>query len=213
MEASLHRAIGREEFDYPALMAALSTYANPHVKITSLLKKGVIIRVKKGLYIFGEDDRRRPFSRELLANLAYGPSFVSLDYALARHGLIPERVEALTSVTTGRARVFETPVGSFIYRHTPVESFHLGMKQFDQEGVSYLMATPERALADKIREDRSARVQSLAEAERYLMEDLRIDERAASILDLETFKEMARAIRSRKGILCARFLEKSGVVA
>ena len=98
MEAPLRKRIGREEFDYPALMAALRGFANPHAKITSLLDKGEIVRVKKGLYVFGEHYRLRPYSRELLANLAYGPSFISLDYALARHGLIPERVEALTSV-------------------------------------------------------------------------------------------------------------------
>ena len=92
MEPDLRERIGREEFDYSALMSTLSGYANPRDKVTSLLRRGVIVRVKKGLHVFGDADRRRPYSRELLANLIYGPSFVSLDYALAFHGLIPERV-------------------------------------------------------------------------------------------------------------------------
>ena len=96
MERDLREQIGREEFDYPALMGALSQYANPRDKVTSLLRRGTIVRVKKGLYVFGEAYRRRPYSRELLANLIYGPSFVSLDYALAFHGLISERVEVIT---------------------------------------------------------------------------------------------------------------------
>lgn len=95
MTRDLRKLIGREEFDYPALMSALANYANPRDKVTSLLRQGVIIRVKKGLYVFGDDFRKRPFCRELLANLIYGPSYVSLDYALSYHGLIPERVAAL----------------------------------------------------------------------------------------------------------------------
>ena len=60
MEMELRKRIGREEFDYPALMAALARYANPRDKVRSLLRQGVIIRVKKGLYVFGEDLRWRP---------------------------------------------------------------------------------------------------------------------------------------------------------
>ena len=48
------------------------------------------MRIRKGLYAFGEPLRRAPISRELLANLIYGPSYISLDYALSYHGLIPE---------------------------------------------------------------------------------------------------------------------------
>ena len=142
--------MGREEFDYQALMAALSEYANPRDKVTALLRRGDIIRVKKGLYVFGDELRRRPYSRELLANLVYGPSFVSLDSALSFHGLIPERIEALTSVTTKRPKTFDTPIGSFIYRQSPQSAFHLGMDRVEEGDVAFLIATPERALADKV---------------------------------------------------------------
>ncbi len=189
-------------------MAALSGYASPHVKISSLLRKGVIVRVKKGLYIFGEDYRLRPYSRELLANLIFGPSFLSLDYALFHHGIIPERVEQLTSVTTGRAREFTTPVGTFVYRPTPKGSFHLGMNKLDRGEISFLIASPERALADKVREDRAARVRSLADAESYLFYDLRVDESSFQELNLDSLRQIALALGSRKAILCANLLHK-----
>jgi hypothetical protein len=105
----LRKRIAGEEFDYQALLDGLREYDCPRDKITALLKKGMIIRVKKGIYIFGESYRRRPFSRELLANMIYGPSYISLDTALHHHGLIPERVEAMMSVTEGRGRRFFTP--------------------------------------------------------------------------------------------------------
>nr|HOP40619.1 hypothetical protein [Geobacteraceae bacterium] len=106
MNEPLLNKIPHEEFDYQTLLDAVRDYAQPRMKISSLLAKGVIVRVKKGLYIFGEAQRRRPFCRELLANLIYGPSYISLEYALHYHGLTPERVEAVTSVTCGRSRSF-----------------------------------------------------------------------------------------------------------
>jgi predicted transcriptional regulator of viral defense system len=202
----LRRRIGREEFDYQALMAALSEYANPRDKVTTLLRQGDIIRVKKGLYVFGDELRRRPFSRELLANLIYGPSFVSLDSALSFHGLIPERVEALTSVTTKRPKSFDTTIGWFIYRQSPRSSFYLGMDRVEEGDVAFLIATPERALADKVRDDRGHALTNREEAARYLFEDLRIDETGFRQLEPDRLEELAMALRSRKVATCANLL-------
>ena len=63
--------IPREEFDYQTLVDVLKGYSRPRNKIADLIHKGVIVRVKKGLYVFGNDYRRRPYSKELLANLIY----------------------------------------------------------------------------------------------------------------------------------------------
>src|SRR5512139_134130 len=116
----LRGRIEGEEFDYQVLLHSLKRYERPRDKITSLLRHGAIIRVKKGIYVFGPKYARRPFSREILANMIYGPSCISLDFALHYHGLIPERVEAITSVTTGRSRRFTTPVGMFFYHQIPL---------------------------------------------------------------------------------------------
>src|SRR4030065_2491708 len=115
-----------EELDYQTLLNALHGYSRPRAKITALLRDGVIVRVKKGLYVFGEEERRKPLCRELLANLIYGPSCISLVYALATHRLMPERVETVTSVTCGRSRAFDTPVGRFTYRMISLEAFPVG---------------------------------------------------------------------------------------
>ena len=65
----IRKHIQREEFDYLTLLDALREYSRPRDKISDLLRKQMIIRVKKGLYVLGDDYRNRPFSRELLANL------------------------------------------------------------------------------------------------------------------------------------------------
>ena len=203
---NLRQRIGREEFDYPALMAALSGYANPRDRVTAMLRRGDVIRVKKGLYVFGPDLRRRPYSRELLANLIYGPSFVSLDTALSFHGLIPERVEAVTSVTSKRPKRFETPVGTFIYRGSPRRSFHLGMDRVEEGDVAFLIATRERALADKVRDQRGNPIRTKGDAARYLFDDLRIDEEEFGRLDPHVLDELAAGLRSRKVAVCASLL-------
>lgn len=208
MMKNLRQRIGREEFDYLALMGALSEYANPRDKVTTLLRRGDIIRVKKGLYIFGDELRRHPFSRQLLANLIRGPSFVSLDSALSFHSLIPERVQATTSVTTRRPKVFETPIGSFIYRQSPKKCFHLGLDRVEEGDVTFLIATPERALADKVRDDRGHPLRTQTDAEEYLFDNLRIDPAEFELMDPNFLDELAGGLQSRKVAICAKLLRR-----
>lgn len=204
MNGSLRKKIPLEEFDYQALMGALDEYACPRDKVTDLLAKGIIIRVKKGLYIFGSEYRKRPYSREVLANLLYGPSCVSLDYALHYHGLIPERVETVTSVTTKRSKCFETPVGLFSYGSVPVAGFAIGMQRVEMaDGSAFLMASSEKALADKLRSVRGLKLTSQRECLSYLIESLRVDQETLRRLDVSLLEELARGYGSRKVKLLA----------
>jgi len=198
MIETIRNRIDREEFDYQILVASLGDYARPRDKISDLLEKGCIVRIKKGLYVFGDEYRRRPYSREILANLIYGPSYISLDFALQHYGLIPERVEALTSVTTGRSRRFFTPVGLFTYRRIPLEAFRIGMDRVEiGDGMAFLVAEPEKALADKLNEIRGSGIRSRKELDAYLGENLRIDPDALKKLNPEKLAEIARRYQSR----------------
>jgi hypothetical protein len=197
MFVDIRTRIQQEIFDYQTLTDALKDLSSPRDKITRLLRDGVITRVKKGLYVFGDKDRKYPYSKELLANLVYGPSYVSLDYALAYHGLIPERVEALTSVTPNRSRRFSTPVGLFTYRQIPLGAYEVGMVRVEGEHAqAFLIASPEKALADKIVSARGARIGSIGDMGRFLEEDLRIDAGAMRSLSTERIEEFAGRYRS-----------------
>jgi predicted transcriptional regulator of viral defense system len=198
-----HR-IPNEELDYQTLLDVLSGYSRPRAKITALLRDGVIVRVKKGLYVLGEEERRKPLCRELLANLIYGPSCVSLEYALASHGLIPERVETVTSVTSGRSRAFDTPVGRFTYRMISMEAFPVGVDRVETgDGRAYLIATPEKSLSDALVADRRGTIGSRRELASYLDESLRIDMGRLKELDRGILDELAKSYRSRKVRLLA----------
>jgi predicted transcriptional regulator of viral defense system len=195
----IRNQISHEEFDYQTLLNGLKDYARPRDKISDLLQKGIIIRVKKGLYIFGDEYRRRPYSREILANLIYGPSYISLDYALQHHGLIPERVEAVTSVTTGRSRKFSTPVGLFIYRMIPLYAFRIGMDRIELgDGLAFLMATPEKALADKLYDGRGTGIQTKKELSDYIERNLRIDLATLQDFNPKDLDAIAQCYRSHK---------------
>jgi predicted transcriptional regulator of viral defense system len=195
----LRKRIRGEEFDYQTLIDCLEEYSNPRAKITQLLKKGIIVRIKKGLYIFGESFRRRPYSRELLANLIYGPSYISLEYALQYYGMIPEQVEAVTSVTSGRSRKFSTPLGLFTYRQIPVYALSTGMDRVElDDSTAFLIATPEKALADKIISDRGASISSQKTLLDYLENDLRIDMEHLLSLNPAVLDDIAGRYSSRK---------------
>lgn len=202
------KKIDNEEFDYQILLSWLKGYANPRMKIRSMLRKGDILRVKKGLYIFGERYRRRPYSKELLANLMYGPSLVSMDYMLSYYGLIPEQVTMVTSTTFKRPKTFATPVGEFVYKQVPRDYYYLGMNRLEISTYSFLAAVPERALADKIRDDRGSCLKSLKDAERFLFEDLRLDESSFFKLDHGLMETCASLLRSRKVKCCATLMER-----
>jgi predicted transcriptional regulator of viral defense system len=198
MIEELRETIPGEEFDYQALLGCLKGYEHPRDKITSLLRRKAIIRVKKGIYVFGQRYARRPFSREILANMIFGPSYVSLEYALHYYGFIPERVEAVTSVTCGRNRRFSTPVGLFIYRMIPLRAHQIGIDLVEVDGRSFLIAIPEKALADKIYDDRGTGIRSQDEMKEYLLANLRIDPKSLEKLEVKTLDLIAERYRSKK---------------
>jgi predicted transcriptional regulator of viral defense system len=110
--------------------------------------KGLIIKLKKGLYILNANDRKINPSRHFIANQLYTPSYVSLEYALNFYGLIPERVNEVTSITTKKTTRFINERGGFSYQHIKPETFR-GFKALrDENGLEFFIAEPEKALVD-----------------------------------------------------------------
>lgn len=190
MPSRLRQIARTEEFDYNLLLHALADYKNPRVKINQMLKKGEIIRVKKGLYVFGPDSAAEPYSRETLANLIYGPSYISLEYALAFHGLIPERVVAVTSITNKRKKVFETPVGRFTYQYIHPRLFPLGitLHRLDDRHT-ILIASIEKAVSDMLYVQ--PKFADARQVQDYLSESLRMDSDALGKIRISRLKPLA----------------------
>lgn len=182
-------------FDYQKLKVALSGDTHERRTISTLVNKGYLTRVKKGLYTWGEKVNV-PFSKEVLANLIYGPSYVSLEYALSYYNLIPERVEVMTSVTSKRKKEFKTPLGLFTYEHLYPDAFPWGQTLIKvQYNITAMMATPEKALLDYI----ALRVKGdipASDFTEFLHLDLRIDEDDFENLDRSKMLELAALYRN-----------------
>lgn len=194
----LRKRISQDVFDYQVLIDALPDYRKPRDKITKLFESEVIIRIKKGLYCFNEDFRKEPVSREYLANLIYGPSYVSLDYALSYYGLIPERVNVVTSVTTKRSSDFHTPLGVFSYRMLGESRYSIGAFLEKTGNTSFLVASPEKALIDKVWTDKRFSGIRISDYSPYLSYDLRLDPDALGKLDFSRLEKIGRAYNSAK---------------
>jgi len=203
------RAQCGEIFDYQTLLSALKNYAYPRDKISGLLRENEIVRVKKGLYVFGQAGGTRRYSHEILANLIYGPSYVSLDYALYIYGLIPERVETITSVTLGRSKSFATPVGNFSYRKIGSKAYKTGMEQaFDETGCAYLIASPEKALVDKLQSERGLAIRSQKALTRYLSDNLRIEMSSVVKMDDSKISKYGVSYNSGKTAILVKLIQR-----
>ncbi|MEZ5305444.1 MAG: hypothetical protein R3F11_33105 [Verrucomicrobiales bacterium] len=174
-------------------MDRLAAYRFPRNKLSQLCDSGEIIRVKKGLFV------PAPFRGEpgvdplVLAALIYGPSYVSVETALARHGLIPERIDEITCMSTKRARVFETPVGRFSYHPIHPRAFAAGVRLEEAAGGAFLIAGPEKAICDRLA--LVSGVRSLRDIPALLEEDLRLDLGEVLSLDGDAIREIARLYR------------------
>lgn len=184
------KAFGNVPFNHGALLSLLGNYRRPNDKIARLIADGDLVSLKKGLYILGAEHRPAPVSLPLVANLLYGPSHVSLDFALSWHGLIPEGVFEVSSVTPRRAREYNTPLGRFTYIHTSQPLYGTGITMArNPDGSAFLIASPTKALCDKIMFTRNLQVTSARAMQAYLEEDLRIDPAALAELELQIVQQ------------------------
>jgi hypothetical protein len=180
------KSFGNIPVMHQTLLSALRHYKTPNNKISRWLDEGVLLPIKRGMYVVSPDVSGKPVERLLIANLLYGPSCVSLDYALWHFGLIPEAVLEVTSVTTRRSQTLETGVGRFSYQHLPNDLYPTGIESVQVEGGGYaLLAAPAKALCDRLVLTRHLRVHSVKSMQRFLLDDLRFDADEANLIDLD----------------------------
>ncbi|MCK5784146.1 MAG: hypothetical protein KAH06_06845 [Desulfobacterales bacterium] len=180
------------EFDYNLLLHALRDYKKPRDKIRGLLKDKDIVRVKKGLYVLGKE-YNKPYNKFVLANLIYGPSYITGQTALAFWNMIPERVELIISMTTKRKKQFETPVGRFFYLYCPKKIFNIGV-QLEAAGdqKNFLIASPEKALCDMAA--MQTHISTKKEMKEFL-ELMRLDDSVNKNLDLSLLEKIKTGYR------------------
>ena len=159
-------------YSFDDLTLKFHDYTDIKGKIRRELRSGQLIQIARGLY---ETDSEVP--GKYLAGRIYGPSYLSFDYALAVYSLIPEAVyRTYTSATfqKKKSKKYQNHFGVFTYRDVPPQAYPLGVVLHEEKGYSYQIATPEKALCDKLYSLPPAK--NLGELRTLLFDDLRIDE-------------------------------------
>ncbi|MDP2304166.1 MAG: type IV toxin-antitoxin system AbiEi family antitoxin domain-containing protein [Ignavibacteria bacterium] len=111
------------------------------------VKKGLIIRLRQGLYTFPEY-KTKPNFDFYAANRIYRPSYISIHSALSFYGLIPEAVFQTTSVSTLKTASFENDFGTFVYKTISAKLMYgYSSKKIAAERY-FLIADPEKAIMD-----------------------------------------------------------------
>ena len=156
------------------------------------LRKGQLKQLRKGLYLIELPRQPQHYDVFELAQVIYGPAYISLETALSFHGWIPEAVYTTTSVTTRRRKVFETPIGCYSYAHTPPKLFYFGVRRIEQKEAIFFIAEPWKALADFIYCYKKS-WGSISE----LCADLRIEPESIQDSDFESLKKIAEIYGSK----------------
>ena len=183
VEIDILRPFGNVPISTAALKSVLRDYRNPNVKIKHWTDDGVLIPLKRGLYIVSPKITMQEPCLELMANHIYAPSYASLHYALRQYGLIPEQTNRITSITTNHTRSFENSFGHFAYYGVNRSYFAIGITSRTENNYAYLIASPEKALVDTILLSPYIS-SSLIGLERFLEEDLRLDTEVLKDLDV-----------------------------
>lgn len=152
------------------MLQELNNYKNPRDKLAHMVKKKECIPVIQGLY---ETNPTTPGYR--LANTICSPSYLSFEFALSYHGLIPEAVYNFTSATfeKKKKKEFKTPFGTFTYRDVPSAAYPYGIECVSENGYTFQIASPEKALCDELYIQ--SPVTNQRELKELLFDGLRID--------------------------------------
>lgn len=121
-----------------------------HNQIYNWQKKGLLIKLRRGLYLLRQTDRKINPSKHFLASQLYTPSYISMEYALSHYGIIPERTVSLTSVTPKKTAKFDNTIGAFTYQTIALRGFKGFKSARDESGLTFFIAEPEKAIIDFI---------------------------------------------------------------
>lgn len=171
------------------ILELLSDYQSPNDKISELLKSKELISIRRGLYITGPKMDLRTPEPFLIANHLRGPSYVSLESALSYWNMIPERAYEISSVTIKTSKLYKTPVGRFSYQQLKIPYYSYGIKNIEYSPMqTMLIASPEKALCDKVVLTPKIYLRSIKQTREFLIEDLRMDSEILSSLDTKVIE-------------------------
>jgi hypothetical protein len=119
------------------------------VQLSRWVASGKLAQIRRGWYLIEKPYRTRDVRDAAIANAVLRPSYLSLEWALQYHGMIPEATFQPTSITTGRGTSFEALNRVFLYHHIAPSLFN-GYRSYEIAGERIAAAIPEKSLLDLI---------------------------------------------------------------
>jgi hypothetical protein len=119
------------------------------VQLSRWVKAGRLARVKRQWYLIEKPWRARDVPFSYIAAQIVRPSYLSLEWALQHHGLIPDAVQNATCVTTNRPQRIRSLGRVFLYSHIQPDLLR-GFSLVLDEGWQVPVASAEKALFDKV---------------------------------------------------------------
>lgn len=179
-------------------------YSNKNNKISRDIKNKKLFKIITGLY---ETNQNTP--GYLLAGSIYGPSYISFEYALSFYGLIPERVNTITCATFDKKKKkqYDTDFGVFTYRDIPNLAYSEEILLKTERDYSYQIATPEKALCDKLYT--LSPISNYSALENMLFNDLRIDEDEFKKLNYNKIEKLSNLYHSTNVNLLANYMRRN----
>jgi hypothetical protein len=174
-----------DEAVFPSGLLLSGNESVPQVRLqlSRWVKAGRLLQLRRGLYALAPTWRRVEPHPFLVANRLQRGSYVSLQSALAWHGVIPEHVPIATSVGPGRPETVRNPLGTFQFNHV-ADGLLFGYSRVEvAPGQFAFVASPEKALLDLVH------LTPGADSDDYLRE-LRLQNPAA--IHLPLLEELAR---------------------
>lgn len=149
--AELLTLIGHEPvFSSSLLLAGRTPEAQVRLQMSRWVKAGKLLQLRRGLYALAPVWRKVEPHPFLIANALQRGSYVSLQSALAFHGVIPEHVPTVTSVGPRRPETVRNALGSFHFNHLSSRlSFGYTRVEVATRQFAFV-ARPEKALLDLV---------------------------------------------------------------
>ena len=181
----------------------LQDYSNKNTKISRDVKSGKLIKLKNGLYETNPNTKGY-----LLAGSIYGPSYLSFDFALSYHGLTSKKNTICTCATCNKKKkkLYENNFGKYSYRDVPENVFALGINKIEEEGYKFYLATPEKALCDKLYT--LSPIKNMKELTDILLDEFEIDMDELLGVNMDHLQEITESYHSTNVTLFYRYMKK-----
>ncbi|HOX04503.1 MAG TPA: hypothetical protein P5555_20640 [Candidatus Paceibacterota bacterium] len=149
-ESLLELVAGEAVFSSAILLAGDQSVSQVRLQLSRWTKAGRLLQLRRGIYALAPTWRKVEPHPFLVANRLQRGSYVSLQAALAWHGMIPEHVPVVTSVGPSRPETIRNPLGVFQFNHL-AEGLRFGYLREEVASRQFaFVASPEKALLDLV---------------------------------------------------------------